>query len=539
MHSRHRVLLLVVPLAVAIVLRLYPYFYTGVPWGTDEWPLIRNANELLSNSITTMLANPPVFDSTDIYWPGVSLFGAVSSVTLGSSPLEVMPVIIPLVSSFSTLFFFLIVEKLSKSSIVACIASLFFASAGFDAIFSASTTKETFAYPLFLLAIYLMLDKADARNLTIFALVSIALILSHHATVVILISIAAAFAISNAALSLAGYRKLGKSWIYPLLVAFIFGSYIELYATVFLSATGLGFVISAGAILSLSAFYFVPLLAALYFSLTKSLRSMLGVGLLQVALGLVLLYLSTKTSIIPFAPTLSVLIALLTIPYIAVGFLAVFGYKVLHDSDRSAFVPASVWLAAVVGLLGYVLIGDPNGIVLVYRFFTFAYVPIVLFAAIALGSLVSGSNKIWRISLVAIIVVGIVIGSGLMSYSSVVGKQNVLAGHYAYSNSDFTSAQFVNKVLPSNSQIGADDQILYLYQGYFNISVSPQLGYGYIEKNVTVSANSTQFLVTYSLMWSEGYDIFLYGLPVSGAYLGFLLNSSSLVFNNGNEMVWK
>ncbi len=49
-HSRHRVVLLVIPLAAAVILRLYPYFLSGVPWGTDAWPLIRNANEMLANS---------------------------------------------------------------------------------------------------------------------------------------------------------------------------------------------------------------------------------------------------------------------------------------------------------------------------------------------------------------------------------------------------------------------------------------------------------------------------------------------------------
>src|SRR5487761_1398936 len=101
-RSRHRVVFLVLPLAVAVILRLYPYFLYGVPWGTDAWPLIRITNDLLLYSPTTLGGNP-IFGSYNIYWPGVSLYGAASSLIFGLPAIDVMPIIIPLASAFSTL----------------------------------------------------------------------------------------------------------------------------------------------------------------------------------------------------------------------------------------------------------------------------------------------------------------------------------------------------------------------------------------------------------------------------------------------------
>ncbi|MGI0078280.1 MAG: hypothetical protein ACRECH_01505 [Nitrososphaerales archaeon] len=90
--SRHRVVLITIPLAVAVVLRLYPYFLSGVPWGTDAWPLIRNTNEMLANSPTSLGGNP-IFDSYNIYWPAVSLFGALASLIFGVTPIVAMPIV--------------------------------------------------------------------------------------------------------------------------------------------------------------------------------------------------------------------------------------------------------------------------------------------------------------------------------------------------------------------------------------------------------------------------------------------------------------
>ena len=541
-RSRHRVVLLVIPLAVAIILRLYPYFLSGVPWGTDAWPLIRNANEMLANSPTSLGGNP-IFDSYNIYWPAVSLFGAAASLIFGVPPIVTMPIIVPLVASLSTLFFFLIVEKLTKNSIVACIASLFFATAGFDAIFTASATKESFAYPLFILGILVLLMKTDLKSITIFTIVSVALAVSHHVTTLILLAIVAAVVVTNAVLAMAGHQKFGKTWLFPLIVGIIFAVYFELYAKTGWIQGG-NPPISIDSVIPIVAFFFLSVAAAVYFSLASKLRSMLAEGLVLLGASLALLFLSTETSVLPFAPTLPRLIAVLALPYLLVGFFAIFGYKAMHDGeDRSPFAFTSSWLAATLALLGYALFGTPNGVFLIYRFFTFVYAPVAIFAALFIvrlsGKAGRGSLAFARRAAIVALIIGIIFASSYMSYASVVGKENLLAGHYAYTRSDFASAQFVSITLPANYTLAADSMIGDLYTSYFLINVNPNQGYAYLENLRQLGTNSSQMLLTYSLMNTEGYDLNLYGLPIPANWLESLSNQSSLVFNNGNEMIWR
>ncbi|MGI0083969.1 MAG: hypothetical protein ACREBQ_02700, partial [Nitrososphaerales archaeon] len=531
------------PIAIAIILRLYPYFLSGVPWGTDAWPLIRNTNEMLANSPTSLGGNP-IFDSYNIYWPGVSLFGASGSLIFGTPALTVMPIIIPLVASLSTLFFFLIVEKLSKNSIVACIASLFFATAGFDAIFTASATKETFAYPLFMVAVLLLLMKPDAKNMSLFVIISVALALSHHVTMIILLAIAGGVVFSNAAFSLGGYGKFGKTWLLPLIAGVIFVAYVELYARIFLTGVATAFVVSINSLIPLLALFFVSMVVATYFSLASRVRSMIVEGLVLLGASLALLFLSTQRSILPFAPTLPGLIAVLALPYLLVGFFGVFGYKAMHDSeDKAPFAFTSSWLAATLALLAYSIIGTPNGVFLIYRFFSFVYAPVAIFGALGIAMLLRGGRKgafkIARTAAIVALIIGIVFASSYMSFASVVGRENLLAGHYAYTRSDFESAQFVNSTLPSNSTLAADNMIADLYTDYFLIGVNVNQGYRYLSGLDQLGASSSEMLVTYSMLSTQGYDLNIYGIPIPANWYASLSNQSSLVFNNGNEMIWR
>ncbi len=538
--NRHRAIYVVLPLAVAVILRLYPYFLYGVPWGTDAWPLIRNANELLLHSPTSLGGNP-AFDSYNIYWPAVSLFGAAGSLIFGVPAISAMPITVPLVASLSTFFFFLIVERLTKSSLTACIASLFFTTAGFDAIFAASATKETFAYPLFMLAVLLLLMKTDAKILGIFAIVSLTLALSHHVTTVILLAIAAYAVVTNFILSLGGYGNVGKRWIFPLIVGTIFVTYTGLYAKIGWAILANGAPVSVYTFIPMIALYFISLTVSAYFSLARKVRSMLLEGVFIVGVSFALLFLSTQTSILPFAPVLPMLIAVLAVPYLVVGFFAVFGYKMMHDEmDKASFAFTSSWLGATLALLVYTIIGTPNGVFLIYRFFTFVYAPVAIFAALALVSLLAGRKMsfiVKRTALVAI-VIGIFLASSYMSYASVVGKENLLAGHYAYTQSDFASAKIVSSTLPANSTLAADSMIGDLYTGYFQIAVNTNQGYSYLIGKDQLGTNPSEMLVTYSLMNTQGYDLNIYGLPIPTNWYASISNGASLLYDNGNEMIW-
>jgi uncharacterized membrane protein len=188
--GRHRALLFLFPFAIAVLLRVYPYLVYRVPYSTDSWSPIRNSEQLLAHTPTTLGGNP-VFDGYNIYWPANSIFGAVTSLVFNVAPIKIMPLLFPVVGAVTVLVFFLVAEKISGSAIVASIASLFLATAGVDAIFTAGVTKQTYAEPLFMVSILLLLWKTDRRSGALFAITSVTLALSHHATALLLLVVAA------------------------------------------------------------------------------------------------------------------------------------------------------------------------------------------------------------------------------------------------------------------------------------------------------------------------------------------------------------
>ncbi|HUK74163.1 MAG TPA: hypothetical protein VLU99_00110, partial [Nitrososphaerales archaeon] len=132
-----RTLLFLLPFAVAVLLRIYPYLVYGAPYSTDSFSPIRNTQELLAQSPTPLGGNP-IFDGYNIYWPANSIFSAAASLVFNVPPIQVMPLLFPVVGAVTVMVFFLIAEEVSGSAVIASIASLFLATAGFDAIFTAA-----------------------------------------------------------------------------------------------------------------------------------------------------------------------------------------------------------------------------------------------------------------------------------------------------------------------------------------------------------------------------------------------------------------
>ena len=223
-----KLLLILLPLLLAVALRIYPYLLTGAPWGVDSWTLMRNSNLLLSNSPTQLVGNP-IFDTYNICWPAVSIFGAVASLVFGVAPLNLMPFLIPLVGSLTTLFLFVVVRKLTGNFLLASVAATLFAAASFDAIFTASVTKETFALPLFMIGVLLLLRKGKMPNLIVFSLVSLGLIMAHFALAFILFLLAAEVSIVPLFMRTRGETLQPEKLLYPTIMGLVGLAYFFIY----------------------------------------------------------------------------------------------------------------------------------------------------------------------------------------------------------------------------------------------------------------------------------------------------------------------
>lgn len=561
--EKHRALLVFIPVAISAFLRVYPSLYNGAPWGTDGWSLLRISNQLLVHT-PVAITGSAIFGYYDVYWPAASIFGAMSSLIFNLQPIIVMPFIIPLAASFTALFLFVIVERVCRSSKIACVASLIFTTASFDSIFTASVTKETYAEPLFMVGIllaFLLLfgeksNRIDLKGIGIFALIVAAMAMSHHATSLIFAIIVLSFALGRALIGFGGvtfgYTKyfeanLANVIALPVISGVIVAGYLFAYAIV-----ALPFQITSSEVTYLTSFLILAFATAILFSFERKFRKVnFLIPVLLFVAGVSLFVLSEFTHLFPLAPLIPQPIAFDSLPYLITGGIVVVGYAIAQRIfPRQNFTFLAIWIAVPMGLFGYAVFAAPDEAVNLYRLFTFLYAPVSIIAAIAfIPILQSRSNRtsrgarkasdtamiFARIGAVALIIVIALLGS-YQSYSAAVQNQNFLGGQWAYKPADYAAATWTNQRNPSNMSIAGDTKISYLFSDYFEMSINVQLGYNDLTTNLGKALSSP--LVVYGTMQQNGYNLFLYGEPLPSGWQASLSNSSSLVYDNGNDQIW-
>lgn len=528
-------LLVLLPFLLAVVLRVYPYLLTGAPWGVDSWTLVRTSDQLLSNSPTQLVGNS-VFNTYNICWPAVSIFGAVASLVFNISPLNLMPFLIPLVGSLTTLFLLVVVRKLTGNLLLASITAFLFAAASFDAIFTASVTKETFALPLFMVGVLLLLRKEKLPNLFVFSLVSLGLIMSHFALAFILFLLAAETSIVPLFMRTNGERIQPGKLLYPTIMGLVGFAYFIVYLKA--NAVGVSLSLSDG----LSLFAFLSLLAGFQIGFQSNPRQKpsskrLAIPAVAITIAFVLLAVGTRTAILPFAPTLTSDLTLEAAPYFAVSILAAVGYLLLKKSENRSYTFLSLWLGVPMILIAFSVFGTSLGFGLLYRLFTFLFMPLGVFAAFALIKFVNGTSKVRRVTKISLSIAFIfVIVSALsfQSYEAVVENNNFLGGEWGFKPSDLSASRWVNMTLPSNNAFLGDSKAYGIFQ-YFGLKPDINSGYAYLTGRSNWNGEP---IFTYSLMLKNGYDIIAYGEPLPADWYSKLSNGMSLVYSNGNDKLW-
>ncbi|MGC8974841.1 MAG: hypothetical protein ACP5KB_01425 [Thermoprotei archaeon] len=176
---RHKLLSLV--LLASISVRLLPTVVTGQPFSTDVWPLIRISEELLRNP-ERRVWDYPLSSNYHIRWPAVMLSATLYSRLTGSEPTQFFSYVG--VAALATLIV-LVTYSLTKRWVnkhTALLSSLTLSSIPSFTIFTSATLKEVYAYPLALAFILLVTKEFRYSTIAILILLSVALVLSHSLT---------------------------------------------------------------------------------------------------------------------------------------------------------------------------------------------------------------------------------------------------------------------------------------------------------------------------------------------------------------------
>ena len=533
--DRHRGALLLLPMLAAVALAIFPYVLYHVPFSTDSWPQIRNAQQIITYS-PAPFSNSSIFQTYNIFWPADSIFGAIGSLMFGTAPVLAMPLLLPILAAAQVIILFVITEELTKNSTIASIASFIFATASFHDLFAAAVTKETFANPIFLLCMLLLVKKTDKRIVGLFGVSLFALNLSEHATTLFFLGALGSIVLLSSIVGKRKGEKIGLMPLLPMIGVAITSAYFVLYAD--MSSFPISQYMNQQTVITALSFLGVVLVPVVYYSLSKPRRILPIEESVIFCIVVVGVVVSSKTSLIPDAPTLPSGLLYFVFPYLAVGFFALIGYRIMQARmDRKSFGVVGAWLGCAIGLAAFASFSAlPGGVFLTYRMFEYLYAPIAILAGITLWKASALNVKHIKLSklLIVVVLVSITIATSYQTYAIVTMHESLFGGHWAYEQSDLAAARWTRSTTEANITLSGDSHVQYLFGGYFQMNVSETSGYEYL----LGLAKPNGLLVTYSLMEKNGYVLFLYGEPLPNEWMLHLENASSLVYANGNVMLW-
>jgi len=518
-----------IPLLIAVAVRLYPYLVSGLPFSIDAWAPIRNTELLLKN--TPISLGDTVFDGYHNYWPANSLFGAVVSEVTSLPPLQAMAMYLPLTGATTILIFYALVKRIFNTKI-AFMASIIFATAFTHAYFTAGVTKETYANPLYisLILIFLHPTIGKQRQVLLFAVISAALALTHHLTILITIAVLSGIAlarlISNTEKGLAPNKS---DFLLTSILGVLAGLYYELYAY-----AGFRFPITYSDWLSAISYQILAFALAMYFAFRPSLhvgsRTIITVlGAITGALLFTLLYMRRPITLgVPAVPQYYLLYNL---PYVIVLPLITLGYGYQRQSKAS--IAPLFWLAAIVGLEGYALFSNSSlSFALTNRGLNFLHPAIAILAAAGLYRLYGmakkpRSKKFMTLAVSATVILIAALNSYSL-YASVSLQERYMGYMWLYNAQEFRASDWV-ATKTSDLTVAGDIKVYHLLQDYFTVNVDVLQGYRYLTEE---SQPQPQILYVYNQMQTNGYILGWYGTDLPENWIE-KTSQLNLIYSNG------
>ena len=491
-----------IALLLSISLRLYPTLLSGLPFSTDGWPLIRNA-ELLIKYTPTDIGNDKVFDGYNNYWPLSSVFGVMLSYVLGFKPIEAMALGVPLAGALTILIFYVLVRKITQEPRVAFLSSILLATAYPYAFFMASVTKETYANPLYMILLLIFLTEGGLEKVLIFTIASVALVSAHHLTTAVTIASLLSITIATSIIRVKNGLGVDKSKI-------IFTSILVVIALVYFwtfAFRGFKLVLSVSDLISIFSYQLVAFAITLYPALkhkVSSNRVILLRCFTVLIFEFILVFLMLKTSIVPGAPSLPVHYIFYMVPF-AVLFLILTWYEGLSRAKDDYGIVPYFWLAVIYGVEGYAIFSMSSiGLSIGTRALNFLWPPMAIIGSAGLYQLYETKNELLKEKLskavVTVAVVTVVSIGAFSTYASVSLQERYMAYFFLYTVPEYRGAYFTSAF--NNETVLGDVKVFYLLKTYFNVNVDSIDGLEYL---MGQTKYKPRVLFIYDQMFKNGY----------------------------------
>ncbi|MEZ0346138.1 MAG: hypothetical protein ABWK01_06280, partial [Infirmifilum sp.] len=440
-HPEQRLALWAAVVAGA-ALRLLPTLWTAAPFSVDSWGPLRDAEVFYGYSPVPLVSK--LFDNYNNYWPALPVFLAVVGKIYGLKPVEVGPLIAPLVSALGLPIAYAVVKRLGLQGkgVAAVLFACFFNSAWMGG----GITKEGFAGSLF----YSLLLSVLIGGWYEVIVLSAALALAHHLTT--LVATAALLSLSVVRLAEEASRGGARVPARQLLALVVAGALQYLL----LGRYGLGVEVSWDLLVSAAAYL---TLASLLASWTVVTANNGGNRFAYTVLSFLAFLTPPAISwlaasgveLLSGSPSVSTLHVFYSLAYSLLVLLATTGWP--SRAEPLAF------LAGVLGLLGFAVFSDPPGAgSIAYRLTSFAYPFLVMLAA-------ARASRWRRVVATAVIVINMVM------YALTFTGVDIYTGWYwLYSPREVKMGYFISAYSPPGVRLAADAKMCSLVRGMYGIN---------------------------------------------------------------------
>ena len=509
MNRAREILYALLPLSVALALRLYPTLTSSLPFSTDAWPPIRNT-ELLLKKTPTDIGDKKIFDGYNNYWPANSLFGATLAEITGLKPIVAMATGIPAAASLTTLIFYALAKKIGGNPTTALTASTLLATAFPYTLLTAGVTKETYANPLYILTILIFLTQKGWKTIPLFTITTATLVMAHHLTSAITLAVIASITLSQLIESLLTNRNPNK--LQPTLTS-IMALSITLYFILY-AHRGFKITLTPSDLISAASHQTIAFTLTLYLTQNPKPSSTKHTAIkciLASAAATLILTLCTIKPITPEAPILPNNYIIYGLPFITAFPLAIIGYeqtKKPENKNQLKFTPL-LWLASILGAEAYAAFGNPPaGLALAYRTLNFLWPPLTLLYGQGIQKLYSaGKNPKTKLlaKTTAILALTLTIGSSCYNLHASIHLQERYLGYFwLYKIQEYKAAEWTKNLI-ANQTVSCDVKIHYLLKGYFNLKTNELQALKYLWGK---DSHTPQILFTYNQMQKNGYVIY-------------------------------
>ncbi|MEZ0290076.1 MAG: hypothetical protein ABWJ42_03170 [Sulfolobales archaeon] len=198
---------LAISIILGVIVRLVPTLYTQEPFSVDVWPLIRLSNKILE-SPDTRIWNDTALGGYNNKWPAVLLETVCLSRVSGLAVDSILSIIDVMISILSLILMaYILILRRDSMTYLSTLSILVISSIPSFTLFTSTTLKEVYSYPIALSIILITLvTRGIVLRVTLLAILSLSISLSHPLTPLMILSILSTYLFVYLIDLLEGYR---------------------------------------------------------------------------------------------------------------------------------------------------------------------------------------------------------------------------------------------------------------------------------------------------------------------------------------------